>query len=625
MKSNKLIVRIILGVLALALVAGMMFSFLPLLNSSQTAQRGTPVMKVNGVTITDAELEQLRAGNPLFSLSSEGVIGDDLKTLLVSTAIQRAVLNQDAEKVRVSNGDVNAEVQKIREQNGLTKNQDWAAALQQTGRTDASFRKEVRESLAVQKRAEEVQQGITVTEAEAKAYYDLHPEEYQSEPRVQVRVIGVDSEAKAKQIRQQAAGGADFAELAEQNGAANGGAVGGGDGKTLKPVEQLGIQQREVADAVFALGKPGLTDVIKSGNKYYVAKVERFLPAQTKPFAEVKAAATSAVEQQKKNAKIEAWLEGLNNSAKVEVLDKTWAYNNPVVAKVGKDEIRYADLVSALYSNQQIAQVLQQGPQAESFVNQFFKPQVLDGLINQRVAAQLAREEKRPFEGSRAEVLASYQLWATRDVKPTEAEIRAFYEQNKDQFTVKGSADLTTATFKDRKSASDFLTSYAANPGNFTQAAAKARGTVNEIGKFEEGDERVNPVFQKAVLESGRLKPAGDGSLSDVLEADGKFVVLYVKDVVKPTTRSLAEVREQVEAAVTSQKRQAEAQAFIAKQREKVKVENNLEKVLEQQQARVDAESAKPPADPAAEEGAGSKDSEPAEGEQPATEEPAGH
>ena len=605
--KQKVVIRVLLGVLAVLLLAGMVVQFTPALSGFTGQSKGTPALKVNGTTVTVEELERVRQGNPVLSQSREGLLGEDFKTVIIDQKVREVLLTQAAKDVDVSRQEVNAQVKEIREANNLTKTKDWVDRLSQLGYTDATFREQLRNRLKIEKKAEEVKKAAgKATEAEAKLYYDLNPQAFQAEARLAGRQIVVKDEAKAKQLLEQARGGADFAKLAAANsleGKTTGGAIGGVANGKPKPVTAIALPA-EVSEAAFKLTEGGLTDVVKSGDKFYVVKVEQYLPAGPKPYAEAKSEALKAAENARQNEAIEKWLDGLEKDVKVEAVDKTWAFYNPTVATVGQQPIAYAEVLTAMLSNPSFEQLLQQGgDQAESFVNGFFKPQVLDTLVQQYAAKPIAEKLKLPVSGSRQELLAALQAYGGRTAKVTDAEIERFYQEQKAQFSTPASATVTEATFRDRARPLAFRSSFVKSGADFTGAAPKAGATVAERGAATAGQPdpttgqpKLTEAVEKAVFQSNRLADAGEGSVTDVVEAGGRFTVVYVTDLVKATTQPLAGVRDQIRQQLEAQKKAEAGQQFVQAQLKSVKVDNQLEKVLAEVTKRAEANAPKKPA-----------------------------
>src|SRR5258708_5812840 len=138
---------------------------------------------------------------------------------------------------------------------------------------------------------------IQTPEAQIRAYYDTHKEEFRVKDRVQVRRILFDTvgkqpdevkkiRAKAEDILKQARSGADFAELAKKNSQDQASAEKGGD---------LGWMQRDqlsalgpFADAAFKL-KPGeISDSVNTQFGFDIIKLEDKEPAGLARYEKVK-------------------------------------------------------------------------------------------------------------------------------------------------------------------------------------------------------------------------------------------------------------------------------------------------------------------------------------------------
>ncbi|EYB68718.1 PpiC-type peptidyl-prolyl cis-trans isomerase [Deinococcus phoenicis] len=607
--KNKKVVNVLLGVLALLLVVGMAYQFTPNVGSLfRGQQKGTPALKVNGQTVTAEELEALRRSVPVLSSVESGVLADDFKTLVVAQKARQVLLTQAAKDIDVSRADVNAEVKKVREANNLTDNKAWTDALQGAGLTDASFRQQTRDQLAVNRKVEELQKAVQpATDAEARLYYDLNPQLFQSDARIVGREIVVADEAKARSLLAQVKGGADFAQLASQNSTEfkdRGGALGPVENGSPRAVAQVALPS-EVGAAAFALTQGGVTDVISSGGKFYIVKVEKYLPAATKPFAEARADAVTAVDKQKKDAALEQWVTDLERTAKIEPIDPNWKTENPVVASVGGQNIPYSDVIGQIAPNQQFTSLLGQVPaeQVAQLVNSILKPQVVEGLIQSYAAPKIVQAKKLALTGTRQELASALAAYGSRDVQVTDADIQKFYLQNPKAFETPASATVSEASFADKNKALAFRQSWNGQ-GDFAAAAGKAGGTVSERGEVKPGTPEapgtLSPELDAAVFTAKDLRPAGEGSLSDVVQVGKRYSVAYVTDLKRASVQPLAEVRDQIREQVLAQKRGQAGQAYLAKEVAALKPVNNLQKVLTAQEKRVAAQAPKTPATGAA-------------------------
>lgn len=453
--NKKKLVNVLMGVLALLLVVGMAYQFTPNLGDLFGKQTGTPALTVNGTTVTVEQLEAAKRQNPVLSSTDTGVLGDDFKTFVVAQQVDQTLVSNAVKDLKVSRGDVDAKVKEVRAQNNLTDNKAWTDALQGVGLTDSDYRKQVRQSLAIERRVDEIKKGVpAATDAELQAYYDLNQEKYQTDARIQGRQIVVADKAKAADLLKQLRGGADFAQLAGTNSTEfkdRGGALGPIENGAPRPVAQVALPS-EVGAAAFALKDGGLTDVVESGGKFYIVKVEKYLAPSAKPFAEAKSDVATAVNASKQNAAVEAWVEGLRKDAKIEFKDLNWKVEDPTVATVAGQNVRYSQVIEQVVQNQQFASLLQQVPaeQASQLVNGILKPQVVQQIIQGYAAPTIAERLKLNLVGTRQEIAQGVAAYGARNAKVTDADLQAYYTENKAQFESPASATVSEASFKDQ-------------------------------------------------------------------------------------------------------------------------------------------------------------------------------
>lgn len=594
MNKKKAVNGLLIG-LSVLLVAGMAYQFTPNMGSLFNRQQGTPAFKVNGEVVTTEELEAARRGKPILASTDEGVLGDDFKTYLVSQAIDRKAITGGLGDLQVSRAEVDEQVKKFRESNNLTDNKAWTDALQSNGLTDSGFRTQVKQQLAYDKKLEQLRTATPApTDAELRAYYDLNRSSYQSAPQIVGRQIVVTDKAKAAGLLAQARSGADFAALATANsteGKDRGGALAPLENGQPRPVVQATLPT-EVGAAAFALQTGGITDVIESDGKFYIVKVEKFLPGQPKTFEQAKADVTTAVRQQKQNAAIEKWSDGLRQSAQVEYVDSAWKIENPTVASVAGKNIPYSEVVAQVVNNQQIAILVSQLPpeQLPEPLNKTFKPQVVQQLIQGFAAPNIAQKLGLALTGPRQEIAQQLAQYGARDVRVTDADVQKYYRENVAQFETPASATLDEASFKDKNQAAAFRTDWNGQ-GDFVAAATKAGGTVSERGQVAPTPDQsgeVPPVTAAAFNQT--LRSVGSGSLTPVVQVGDRYVVGYVRNLTRASTKPLSEVAGSIRTQLLTQKQAEVGQAFLDKQVSALAPKNNLEAVLAAQAKRVGAQ-----------------------------------
>ncbi|GGN02968.1 peptidylprolyl isomerase [Thermus composti] len=575
---SKRVITILFGLLALAFAVGAILLFTP--QAGQQA-RGKPVLWVNGKALYELDLLRLQGNDPLYAANPQGLLKTLVDTYFLEQVILTEALKQDAARVRVSSAEVRREVERIRDQFGLRDKQAYEQFLNQVGYTDAQLRAEIKTQLQIQKRLEQIRSGAKPTPEEVRFYFEVHRDDYKTEPRVRARQIVVDDKALAEELAKRARAGEDFAALAREHskvGAEQGGALGASPGESEpKPVTQV-VFPEEVAQAVFALKGPGLVGPIAAGGRYYLVQVEAYLPAQVPTFEEVKDRVEQDAQRAKGNGVLEAYLEELRKKAQVRFAeDNPYTYKNPVVATVNGKEILLTQVLSPVFSNQQTAALLQQG--LGELAVQFFLPQTLESLIDRELLVEAAQASGKPFIGSKEEIAQAYLRYMTQDVEATEEEARRFYAENPALFTDPASAEVIGVNFKEEAEAKAFRE--AALRAEDLEALAKAHeGTVNNYGTVHPN--QLPSVLDRLVFKITATFPKGPlGEVSEVIQQeDGTYTVLLIKNRKAEELKPFAQVAEEARSGILFRKRQEKAQALIQELRSKAQIENRLNQVL---------------------------------------------
>jgi parvulin-like peptidyl-prolyl isomerase len=564
--------------LALVFVVGAILLFTP--KAGQEA-KGKPVLWVNGKAVYELDLLRLQGNDPLYAANPQGLLKVLVDTHFLEQVILTEALKQDAARIRVGSAEVRKEVDRIREQYGLKDKKAYEQFLNQIGYTDAQLRAEIKAQLQIQKRLEQVRSSAKPTPEEVRFYFEVHQENYKTEPRVQARQIVVDDKKVAEEVLAKAKAGEDFTALAKKYskvGAEQGGALGAAPGESApKPVTKV-VFPEKVAEAVFALKGPGLVGPIEAGGRYYIVKVEAYLPPKVPTFEEVKDQVEKDAGDAKANGALEAYLEDLRKKAQVRFAeDMPYAYKNPAVAKVNDKEILLAQVLQPVFANQQTAALIQQG--LGELAVQFFLPQTLETLIDRELLVEAAKKSGKPFIGTRDEIAQAYVLYETRDVTATEDEAKKFYAENPALFTIPASAEVVGVVFKEEAKAKAFRE--AALKASDLQALAKAHGgTVTEYGAVNPG--QLPAVLDRLVFKVKETFPKGPlGEVSEVVKLeDGTFAVLLIKSRKPEELKPFEAVKEEALDGVKSRKRLEKAQALIKKLRQEAKIENRLAQVL---------------------------------------------
>jgi len=578
---SKRVVAVIFGFLALAFVVGSILLFTP---QGQRSTRGKVELTVNGRPIYELDLARAQQNDPILSTNPQGLLRKLAEINLGDRLILTTALVQDTARIGVSSGELRKELDAIKERLGLQKKEEYDRFLARIGYTDAQLRSELREQIRINKRIEEIQKKAEPTEEEVRLYFELNREQYRNQERVLARQIVVDDKATAEKIYAEVSKpGADFAAIAKANSKLNaeqGGALGAAAGQSEPgPVTRV-VFPNAVADVVFKLRDGQISRPIEAGGRFYIVKVERYLPESDAQFEEVKDRAREDARRVKGQGALEAYLEGLRAKANVKFGDNTTLqFENPVVASVGDTEIRLAEVTQLVFANPQVPQLVQQG--LGELAVQFFLPQTLEQLINREVIYQAAMQLGQPFFGTKSDIASQAQLWKTRDITVSDAEARKYYDSNLANFTIPASARTQAVNFKkeDRAKAEAFRAA-ALRGGKLEELARANNGTVLDFGVVNPGT--LPPIPNRLVFLTRGTFPKGPlGEVSEVVKLeDESYQVLIINDRRAEILRPFEEVKEQARQQVLAIRRAEAAQKWLEEVRKAAKVENRLEEVL---------------------------------------------
>jgi parvulin-like peptidyl-prolyl isomerase len=300
------------------------------------------IVKVNGEILTKTEFEQrqvmtLRARNRTVGdvdLRNDAELRKQVEEItpqmIVETIDEMLVMQLGKERgYRLGDDQFNRIVENIRKENKLEDDERFKQALQQEGLSLADLRKSLERQMVVSRIQNDAIGRLTVTDEEARAYYDARSEEFSTPSSLTLREVLVevptaaggtfnaaaDEEAKARAdtLRARAAGGEDFAKLATAESAAgskaNGGLIGPFSREELSPMLQKQVD---------ALQPGGITPVIRAQRGYQFFKLESFTPPQKRPFDEAREDIVNKVYAQKRAAEFRKFMQKQRNQAIIE-------------------------------------------------------------------------------------------------------------------------------------------------------------------------------------------------------------------------------------------------------------------------------------------------------------------
>lgn len=230
-----------------------------------------------------------------------------LRNKVLDDFVQEAEFSQRAKSqlhVEVSDDQVQQRVDQLKRQYYGGSQAKYLAGLRSQGLSDIQMRQRFRASLLADAVFAKLSSEATVSDEEAKVYYDQHIRGYRRPATRQVRQISVATRAEAERIEQQVRGGADFAQLArarstDQTSAPTGGLVTFTRGDTLPALLAV----------AFPLKTGAVSAPVHTVNGWHVIKaVGPMNPERVTPFAQVKPTIASLLLQQARQRKMTAWV-----------------------------------------------------------------------------------------------------------------------------------------------------------------------------------------------------------------------------------------------------------------------------------------------------------------------------
>lgn len=285
---------------------------------SSEADEKKVVAKVNGENITSDALERdLLVIRKRFERSGRELKEDQLpnvKKEVLENLINRVLLKQESEKQGIK-----IEPAKIEEQLGEMKKRydnpaEFEENLKQAKITEAGLKEQIRLGLAIQQLIQQkFVQNTTISDKEAKAYYEENRARFSQPEQVKAShiLIKADKDAdetqkdearkKIEKIQKRVEKGEDFAslakELSEGPSASKGGDLGFfGHGSMVKPFET----------AAFSLNPDEISDVVETQFGYHLIKVTDKKPAKQVTYEEVQDKLKQFLKQQKVKKEVDA-------------------------------------------------------------------------------------------------------------------------------------------------------------------------------------------------------------------------------------------------------------------------------------------------------------------------------
>lgn len=180
----------------------------------------------------------------------------------------------------------------------------------------AAYRKRMERDIAFRKLFETCYAGkISVSEAEARTYYQARPTRFNSPEQVRARHIQVaaSQQALAESLLAQLKEGADFAILAKNHSQDENSADQGGDVGLFARQDM----EKPFADAAFALQVNDLSGIVKTSYGLHLIQVTEHQPAVKRSFNDARDDIVTILTEQKKRVARQAYVQSLRKQADI--------------------------------------------------------------------------------------------------------------------------------------------------------------------------------------------------------------------------------------------------------------------------------------------------------------------
>lgn len=275
-------------------------------------------------------------GKDLSASEDQALKAESLQLVLADELLYQAAV---AQGIKASPAEVDAEFKKFKTRVGT--DEAYQKFLAGTGLTESDVRQEIERNYQTETFRKGLLAGRSVTEAQAKKYYDTNvakgvfnvPEQVHVQ-YILVKATDKDSDAvkgeakkRAEEAARRAAAGEDFAALAKQYSqdqtASRGGDIG------LVP---RGVMFPKFEEVAFA-AKPGtVSEVFETPKGFNVMKVLEKKPESTRTYAEVKETLMAEMGRFLEQDVVQTKVRELAATANIQLLDRSFAPPAPPAA-----------------------------------------------------------------------------------------------------------------------------------------------------------------------------------------------------------------------------------------------------------------------------------------------------
>jgi peptidyl-prolyl cis-trans isomerase SurA len=276
------------------------------------------VASVDGDPITahDVEAFGVAMGHPV---QTDNIAENPDAKLMLKELIAAKLFQNEAQQYssKIDDAQVDHYIDQLRHDRHMTPEQ-FKEAIAQSGLSMQDFRKHARQELEkAMMIQQQVRDRVDISDTDIRAYYDQHQADYtiaKERYRLAQILIGVPANAtpaqveqlktKAEQIRNEAAKGADFGDLARRYS----------DDVSKNNGGELGwFEPQDIMDAILIAVQPvkagGVSQLVRTNHGFHILKVEAHEIPGVRPLSEVKDDIREKLVDQKAKSETQDWVE----------------------------------------------------------------------------------------------------------------------------------------------------------------------------------------------------------------------------------------------------------------------------------------------------------------------------
>jgi peptidyl-prolyl cis-trans isomerase C len=298
-------------------------------NTEETKYPEGTVAAVNGAVITEKDLD-MELSVMSQQLGDIDELDDEqlskIKEDLLENLVSRKVLYQESQRkgIEIDEAAVGERLANMKKQ--FPEEDDFKKMLEKMNLNEEILKSKLREGMSIQALIDrEVISVLTISDTDAKKYYDENADLFKQGEKIEARHIlvkveeGADESVKAealekmKKIRKELTSGEDFAGLAEKYSDCPSGARGGdlgsfGRGQMVKSFE----------DAVFSMKEGEISDIVETQFGYHLIKAGKRTPEVITGYEDIKDKLMQYLKQMKTEEEVKKYIEKRKEQAEIE-------------------------------------------------------------------------------------------------------------------------------------------------------------------------------------------------------------------------------------------------------------------------------------------------------------------